>query len=137
MYEAECLIRRVLEELSNPVMAGTTCTPAVLLERTKTCLDIIDNATDNFSLYNNDTSGTRVLYIAPVLCAGLCDSDPCVFLSLAISKALSSLPSLSHALGEVMLQGMATSHMASAEDGKSELYIMIMYSPYMHCTSHN
>lgn len=37
-----------------------------------------------------------------------------------ISKALSSLPSLSHALGEVMLQGVATSHMASAEDGKSE-----------------
>lgn len=40
--------------------------------------------------------------------------------SVAISKALSSLPSLSHALGEVMLQGVATSHMASAEDGKSK-----------------
>ena len=38
----------------------------------------------------------------------------------ALSKALSSLPSLSHSLGEVMLQGVATSHMASAEDGKSE-----------------
>lgn len=42
-------------------------------------------------------------------------------LLVAISKALSSLPSLSHSLGEVMLQGVATSHMASAEDGKSKL----------------
>ena len=42
------------------------------------------------------------------------------YLPVAISKALSTLPSLSHALGEVMLQGVATSHMASAEDGKSK-----------------
>ena len=42
----------------------------------------------------------------------------------AISKALSSLPSLSHSLGEVMLQGVATSHMASAEDGKSKCTCM-------------
>lgn len=40
---------------------------------------------------------------------------------IAIGKALSVLPSLSHSLGEVMLQGVATSHMASAEDSNSML----------------
>lgn len=58
MEEAESLIRRVLADLCDPVVAGTTCTPAVLLERTKMCLDVIDNATANFSLYNNDASGS-------------------------------------------------------------------------------
>lgn len=57
MEEAESLIRGVIAELSNPANAGTTCTPSVLLERTKTCLDVIDKATANFSLYNNDASG--------------------------------------------------------------------------------
>ena len=61
VYEAECLIQRVLEELSDPTIGGgTTCTPAVLLERTKACLDVIDSATANFSLYNNDSSGTLI-----------------------------------------------------------------------------
>lgn len=55
--EAESLIRRVLEELSSPALAGTSCPPSVLLERTKACLDVIDGATANFSLYNNDSSG--------------------------------------------------------------------------------
>ena len=55
--EAESLIRHVLDDLCDPMVAGTTCTPAVLLERTKMCLDVIDNATTNFSLYNNDPSG--------------------------------------------------------------------------------
>lgn len=57
MEEAENLIRRVLKELSDPAIGGTTCTPSVLLERTKLCLDVIDNATANFSLYSNDSSG--------------------------------------------------------------------------------
>ena len=57
--EAESLIRRVVEELSNPAMGGVTCTPSFLLERTRTCLDVIDNATANFSLYNNDSSGNH------------------------------------------------------------------------------
>ena len=40
--------------------------------------------------------------------------------SPAVGKALSSLPSLSHALGEVMVNGVATSHMAPAEEGPSK-----------------
>ena len=51
--------------------------------------------------------------------------DPLIVISvccvpLEISKAISSLPSLSHALGEVMLQGLATSHIAPNEEGKGE-----------------
>ena len=56
MSEAENLIRRVLEELADPAMGGATCTPALLLEKTKMSLDVIDSATANFSLYNNDPS---------------------------------------------------------------------------------
>lgn len=55
--EAEILIRRVLEELGGPGVGGVTCTPAFLLERSKTVLDTIDTATTAFSLYNNDPSG--------------------------------------------------------------------------------
>lgn len=51
---------------------------------------------------------------------------------LALSKALSSLPSLSHYLGEVMLQGVATSHLASAEDAKSNYYRSTTYSLHAH-----
>ena len=40
-------------------------------------------------------------------------------LSPAIGKALSSLSTFSHAISEVMLQGVATLHMASQEDGQS------------------
>lgn len=59
VFEAENLIRSVLEEVSDPAMGGgTTCTPSVLLERTKMCLDVIDSTTANFSLYSNDSSGT-------------------------------------------------------------------------------
>ena len=55
--EAENLIRRILGEVSSPALAGTTCTPGYLMERTKGCLDIIDSATSSFSLYNNDSTG--------------------------------------------------------------------------------
>jgi hypothetical protein len=78
------------------------------------CLDVIDSATANFSLYNNDPSG--IPNNAPLVLSHL-------FSLLALSKALSSLPSLSHSLGQVMLQGVATSHMASAEDGKSTIEV--------------
>lgn len=68
--EAESLIRRVLEELSGSAIEGTTCTPKLVLERTKNCLDIIDNTTANFSLYNNDPSGihTACFFYAVVMC---------------------------------------------------------------------
>lgn len=92
LKEAENMISKVLEELSGPVSAGTTCTPAVLEQRIGMCLEAIDNSVSNFSVYNED--------------------------STEISKAISSLPSLSHALGEVMLQGLATSHIAPNEKGK-------------------
>lgn len=88
--EAESLIQKVLEQLSSPAIAGTTCTPEFLLSRTKNALDVIDNTTSTFSLYNNDPS--------------------------AVGKAVSSLSSLVHCLGEVILQGVATSHMAPSED---------------------
>ena len=48
------MIRKVLEELTDPALGGATCTPALLLERTKASLDVIDTTTANFSLYNND-----------------------------------------------------------------------------------
>lgn len=88
--EAESLIRRVLDEIGSAGLSGTTCTPKYLMEKTKVSLDIIDSATSAFSLYNNDNS--------------------------AIGKALASLPSLSHALSEVIMQGAALSHTTSAED---------------------
>lgn len=90
--EAESLIKRVLVELSEPAIGGTTCTPAILLTKSKACLDVIDKTTSNFSLYNNDPT--------------------------AISKAVSSLPSLSYSMGEVMLQGAATSNNAPADNAK-------------------
>lgn len=58
--EAENLIRKVLAELCDPSMAGSTCTPALLLEKIKTCLDAIDTSTANFSLYNSDPSGRSI-----------------------------------------------------------------------------
>ena len=57
MEEAENLIRKILEDLSSPAIEGITCSPGFFLEKTKTCLDVVDNATANFSLYNNDSSG--------------------------------------------------------------------------------
>lgn len=38
----------------------------------------------------------------------------------AMGKALSSLSTYAHSMSEVMLLGVATSHLASAEEGKSE-----------------
>ena len=55
--EAEGLIRRVLDEIGSAGLSGTTCTPKYLIEKTKASLDIIDNATSAFSLYNNDNTG--------------------------------------------------------------------------------
>ena len=48
---------------------------------------------------------------------------------VALAGAVSSLPALSHSLGQVLVQGVATSHLASAEDGRSEfvlLWLMFM-----------
>ena len=56
MEEAEAVIRKVLEELADPELGGATCTPAFLLSRTKSSLDVIDSVTDSFSVYNNDPS---------------------------------------------------------------------------------
>ena len=55
--EAENVLRLVLEGLSSPSLAGLTCTPAFLQEKTQSSLDSIDTTTANFSLYNNDSSG--------------------------------------------------------------------------------
>ena len=127
--EAESVLRRVLEGLSSPALAGLTCTPAFLQEKTQSSLDSIDTTTANFSLYNNDPSGmmagacclTHVRTSSP---GGLVFLYRGISVSLtllpALGKALSSLPSLSHALGEVMVQGVSTSHMASAEEGQSK-----------------
>lgn len=90
--EAEAIIRKVLGELSDPDLGGATCTPAFLLGRTKSALDVIDSVTESFSVYNNDPS--------------------------SIGKALSSLSTYAHSVSEVMLLGVATSHLASAEEGK-------------------
>ena len=54
--EAETIIRKVLGELSDPDLGGATCTPAFLLSRTKSTLDVIDSVTDSFSVYNHDPS---------------------------------------------------------------------------------
>jgi len=131
--EAEDLIRRVLVELDSPAMSGSTCTASLLLEKTKSCLDTIDNSTAKFSLYNNDPScrwtKTTAIAAACVVHMHIISSQLPSVLSFsffifplcpAISEALCSLPSLSHTVGEVILQGAATSNMASAEDGKSE-----------------
>ena len=92
--EAETVIRKVLSELANPDLGGATCSPAYLLGRTKSCLDVIDSVTENFSVYNNDPS--------------------------AVGKALSSLSTYAHSMSEVVLLGVATSHLAPAEEGKSK-----------------
>lgn len=57
MEEAEAVIRKVLGELADPDLGGATCTPAFLLGRTKSSLDVIDSVTESFSTYNNDPSG--------------------------------------------------------------------------------
>lgn len=57
MEEAESLVKKVLDELPTHATSGVTCSPSFLIERTKECLDVIDNATSAFSLYNNDPSG--------------------------------------------------------------------------------
>lgn len=54
--EAEAVIRKVLGELVDPDLGGATCTPAFLLGRTKSSLDVIDSVTESFSTYNNDPS---------------------------------------------------------------------------------
>lgn len=51
------MISKVLEELSNPTSGGTTCTPAVLLQRIDSCLEAVDSAAANFSQYSNDQTG--------------------------------------------------------------------------------
>ena len=92
--EAESIIRKVLDELKNPDLGGATCSPAFLLGRTKSCLDVIDSVTESFSVYNSDPG--------------------------AMGTALSSLSTCAHSMSEVMLLGVATSHLAPAEEGKSE-----------------
>lgn len=79
MEEAENLIRKVLAELDSPSMGGTTCTPGLLLERTKSCLDAIDNSTANFSLYNNDSSGKCVQYALHCLLKATVYGTCCLF----------------------------------------------------------
>lgn len=61
--EAEAVIRKVLGELADPDLGGATCTPAFLLGRTKSSLDVIDTVTESFSTYNNDPSGELDLYV--------------------------------------------------------------------------
>ena len=58
------MIRRVLDEISSAGLSGTTCTPKYLMDKTKASLDIIDNATSAFSLYNNDNAGTLSTHLA-------------------------------------------------------------------------
>lgn len=38
----------------------------------------------------------------------------------ALGKALSVVPSISHSLGDIMLQGVATGQLAPAQDGQSQ-----------------
>jgi huntingtin interacting protein 1 len=90
--EAESVIRKVLDELKNPDLGGATCSPAFLLGRTKTSLDVIDSVTESFSVYNSDPS--------------------------SMGKALSSLSTYTHSMCEVVLLGVATSHLAPVEEGK-------------------
>ena len=42
LKEAESVVGNVLEELSNPGSGGTTCTPAVLLQRIDMCLEAVE-----------------------------------------------------------------------------------------------
>ena len=93
MEEAEAVIRKVLAELKNPDLGGATCSPAFLLSRTKSTLDVIDSVTESFSEYNSDPS--------------------------TMGKALASLSTYTHSMCEVVLLGVATSHLAPAEEGKS------------------
>lgn len=67
MEEAEAVIRKVLGELADPDLGGATCTPAFLLGRTKSSLDVIDSVTESFSTYNNDPSGKLEM----VVCSSL------------------------------------------------------------------
>ena len=66
--EAEAVIRKVLGEIADPDLGGATCTPAFLLSRTKSSLDIIDSVTDSFSVYNNDPSGESELCVCVCVC---------------------------------------------------------------------
>ncbi|CAI7993005.1 Huntingtin-interacting protein 1 [Geodia barretti] len=90
--ESESVIRKVLDELKNPDLGGATCSPAFLLGHTKTSLDVIDSVTESFSVYNSDPS--------------------------SMGKALSSLSTYTHSMCEVVLLGVATSHLAPVEEGK-------------------
>jgi huntingtin interacting protein 1 len=105
--EAEAVIRKVLDELTDPELGGATCSPAFLLNRTKSSLDVIDSVTESFSVYNNDPS--------------------------SMGKALASLSTYSHSMSEVMLLGVATSHLAPAEEGKSELGVV--HEKYVYSTN--
>ena len=67
--EAEDLIRSVLAELDSPSMADSTCTAAHLQEKTKSCLDAIDNSTAKFSLYSNDPSCKSIHMLLPTIVA--------------------------------------------------------------------
>ena len=114
--EAEAVIRKVLSELSDPDLDGATCSPAFLLGRTKSSLDVIDSVTDSFSIYNNDPSCEYTVYCYVV---GQC--PVCVlYVYTAMGKALSSLSTYTHSMSEVVLLGVATSHLAPAEEGKSK-----------------
>ena len=57
LKEAENMISKVLEELSDPASVGTTCTPAVLEQRIDMCMEAIDNSVSNFSIYSEDSTG--------------------------------------------------------------------------------
>ena len=115
--EAEAVIRKVLSELSDPDLGGATCSPAFLLGRTKSSLDVIDSVTDSFSIYNNDPSCEYTVYCYVV---GSCNSVLYVYVCTAMGKALSSLSTYTHSMSEVVLLGVATSHLAPAEEGKSK-----------------
>lgn len=51
----------------------------------------------------------------------ICTERALIFHLLDIGKALSTLPSLSHALGEVILQGLAASHSVSNEEDRESM----------------
>ena len=107
------MIKQVVEQLPTHANSGASCSPTFLVEQTKACMDVIDNATSAFSLYSNDPTSECVWC---ALIRILCNT---VHSNAAIGKAVSVLASFSHSLSDIMLQGAAASHMTSAEDGQS------------------
>lgn len=82
-----------------------------LLAKANHSLNVLDNVANAFSLYNNDPAGK----LSPIMVI-----VRSILHLTGLSGAILSLTSLSQAMGEVMHNGAAASHMAPSEDGESK-----------------